>query len=38
MVAETLCEPLVNALKLILSETNEGTWKPAIYNDLRDSR
>ncbi|KAG1745538.1 uncharacterized protein EDB91DRAFT_1236376 [Suillus paluster] len=25
MVAETLCEPLVNALKLILSESNEDT-------------
>jgi mediator of RNA polymerase II transcription subunit 12 len=30
MVAETLCEPLVNALKLILSESNEGAWKPTI--------
>jgi len=38
MVAETLCEPLVNALKLIFSESDEGAQKPTIYNDLRDSR
>lgn len=30
MVAETLCEPLVNALKLILSESNEGAQRPTL--------